>query len=332
VRLRRGDPGRPGYGRRRRGRGFSYVDERGAALTDPAALRRCRELAIPPAWRDVWICPDPAGHLQATGVDAAGRRQYLYHEQWRVRRDRRKFAHVLVVAPHLARLRRRVATDLRGEALSRDRVLALAVRLIDLGLFRIGNDQYANDDDPTFGVATLQCGHVRCPEPGTVRFRYRAKGGIDRELSIRDPAVATAVRRLIRRRGGSARLLAYPEPDRGWREVHSADINAYLRRAAGAEMTAKDLRTWHATVAAAVALARAARPASATAARRCVAQVMRQVAEDLGNTPAVARASYVDPRVVDLFLRGRTIDLPRRCRPDGPRAERAVLELLAGGR
>jgi Topoisomerase IB len=306
-----------------------FVDERGVALADPDEVRRCQELAIPPAWRDVWICPDPAGHLQATGIDAAGRRQYLYHAQWRARRDRHKFAHVLQIAPHLARLRRRVATDLRGEELSRERVLALAVRLIDLGLFRVGNDQYANDDDPTFGVATLQSGHVRSTGHQTVRFCYRAKGGIERELSIRDAAVASVVRRLKRFRRGSTRLLAYRHADRGWREIHSSDINAYLRRAAGADLTAKDLRTWHATVAAAVALARAEPPGSPTAARRCVARVMRLVAEDLGNTPAVARASYVDPRVVELFLRGRTIDLPRRCRPDGPRAERAVLELLA---
>src|SRR5690606_34405756 len=182
VRLRRGDPGQPGYGRRRRGRGFSFVDERGAVLVDPDQVRRCRELAIPPAWRDVWICPDPAGHLQATGTDAAGRRQYLYHPQWRASRERRKFAHVLLVAPSLPRLRRRVATDLRGAALSRQRVLALAVRLIDLGLFRVGSDQYAADDDPTFGVATLQADHVTAAARGALRFRYRAKGGVEREL------------------------------------------------------------------------------------------------------------------------------------------------------
>ena len=292
-------------------------------------MRRCTDLAIPPAWRDVWICPDPAGHLQATGTDAAGRRQYLYHPQWRASRERRKFSHVLLVAPSLPRLRRRVGADLRGADLSRERVLALAVRLIDLGLFRVGGDQYATDDDPTFGVATLRCGHVTAAAGGTLRFCYRAKGGVERELFIRDPAVVATVRCLKRFRRGSQRLLAYRDADRGWREVHSNDVNVYLRAASGTDMTAKDLRTWHATVAAAVALAGAEPPSSVTAARRRVAQVMRQVAEDLGNTPAVARASYVDPRVVDLFLRGRTIELPRGCRPDGPRAERAVLYLLA---
>lgn len=297
-------------------------------MADPDEVCRCRDLAIPPAWRDVWICPDPAGHLQATGIDAAGRRQYLYHAQWRASQERRKFAHVLEVAPCLPRLRRRVGADLSGAALSRDRVLALAVRLIDLGLFRIGGDQYATDDDPTFGVATLQANHVRAAGPGAFRFCYRAKGGVERELLIMDPKAAATVRDLRRFRRGPRRLLAYQDPDRGWREAHASDVNAYLRLASGTDMTAKDLRTWHATVSAAVALAGVDRPGSVTAARRCVAQVMRQVADDLGNTAAVARASYVDPRVVDLFLRGRTVELPRGCPRGGPGAERAVLDLL----
>lgn len=304
------------------------MDENGDVLADPDEVRRCLDLAIPPAWRDVWICPDPAGHLQATGTDAAGRRQYLYHPQWRASRERRKFAHVVSVASHLPRLRRRVAADLRGEALTRDTVLALAVRLIDLGLFRVGSDQYATDDDPTFGVATLQADHVTVTEAGLARFCYRAKGGIERELSIRDPRVVATVRQLKRFRRRSQRLLAYRNPQKGWREVHAGDVNAYLRTATGTDMTAKDLRTWHATVAAAVALALAGRPGSVTAARRCVAQVMRQVAADLGNTPAVARVSYVDPRVVDLFLRGTTIPVHHGRRADGTGAERAVLELL----
>lgn len=234
---------------------------------------------------------------------------------------------MLLVAPHLPRLRRRVAADLAGQALSRERVLALAVRLIDLGLFRVGSDEYATDDDPTFGVATLQCGHVATVGPA-VRFCYRAKGGIERELSISDAKVVAAVRRLKRFRHGTQRLLAYRDGDNGWREIRAADINAYLREATRTDMTAKDLRTWHATVSAAVALAGLEQPRSATAARRSVAQVMRQVADDLGNTPAVARLSYVDPRVVDLFLRGRTVQVRPGCRADGPAAERAVLDLL----
>jgi DNA topoisomerase I len=310
VRLRRSDPSAPGYRRRRRGRGATYLDVEGRPLTDPDERRRCRDLVIPPAWRDVWICPDPAGHLQATGIDAAGRRQYLYHPQWRARRDRRKFAHVLEIA------------DTR---LSRERVLALAARLVDRGLFRVGGDEYANGDDPTFGVATLEADHVTVGS--AVTFCYRAKGGLDRELTIDDAAVVSAVRALKRRRGGTDRLLAYRNGNREWRDVRAPDINDYLRTASGVDMTAKDLRTWHATVGAAVALARADPATSPTRARRTVAQVMREIADDLGNTPAIARSSYVDPQVVDLYLRGETAKLATR-RSDGPSVEAAVLRLL----
>jgi DNA topoisomerase IB len=294
-------------------------------LTDPDERQRCRDLVIPPAWRDVWICPDPAGHLQATGIDAAGRRQYLYHPQWRARRDRRKFAHVLEIAGHLPRLRRRIAADLAHTRLSRERVLALAARLVDRGLFRVGGDEYANGDDPTFGVATLEADHVTVGS--AVTFCYRAKGGLERELTINDAAVVSAIRALKRRRGGTDRLLAYRNGTGEWRDVRAPDINNYLRTAAGVDMTAKDLRTWHATVGAAVALARADPATSPTRARRTVAQVMREIADDLGNTPAITRSSYVDPQVVDLYLRGETAKLATR-RSDGPSVEAAVLRLL----
>ncbi len=281
---------------------------------------------IPPAWRDVWICPDPAGHLQATGIDAAGRRQYLYHPQWRARRDRRKFAHVLEIAGHLPRLRRRIAADLSDALLSRERVLALAARLVDRGLFRVGGDEYANGDDPTYGVATLEADHVSVGS--AVTFCYPAKGGIERELTINDATVVAAVRALKRRRRGSDRLLAYRDGTGDWRDVRAPDINDYLRTASGVDMTAKDLRTWHATVSAAVALARSDPATSATRARRTVAQVMRQVAEDLGNTPTIARTSYVDPQVIDLYLRGERARLSGRRPTTGPSAEKAVRDLL----
>lgn len=321
MRLRRSDPAGPGYTRRRRGRGFSYLDERGRPLTDPAEVRRCQGLVIPPAWREVWICPDPAGHIQAMGTDAAGRRQYRYHPQWRQRRDRHKFAHVTSVAEALPRLRRRVRADLADRRLSRRRILALAVRLIDLGLFRVGGDEYA-EGAGTYGVATLTAGHVSC-NGHLVRFRYPAKGGIPREVSIDDPRVYATVKALRRYRRGGDRLLAYRRGT-GWAEVHSSDVNDYLRAASGRPMTAKDLRTWHATVMAAVALARTEPPTSASRYRRTVARVMREVSAELGNTPAVVRSSYVDPRVVELFEAGTTIGAER----PGPAAERAVLELL----
>jgi DNA topoisomerase-1 len=290
-------------------------------------IERCRGLVIPPAWSDVWICADPAGHIQATGVDAAGRRQYLYHPQWRLHRDRRKFEHVLEVAHQLPRLRRRVRTDLGRGGLVREQVLALAARLLDLGLFRVGGDEYASGDDPTFGLATLRANHVRIGSH--VTFRYRAKGGLDRALTLRDRGVRSVVADLKEGRRGRDRLLAYRPDGGGWCELHACDINDYLRQASGVDMTAKDLRTWHGTVRAAVAFARAQRPTSRTAARRAVASVMREVADDLGNTATVARSSYVDPRVVEAFLRGETIELPAG-RPRGPAAERAVLCLLGG--
>ncbi|GAA5188801.1 DNA topoisomerase IB [Rugosimonospora acidiphila] len=327
MRLRRSAPDGPGYRRRRRGSGFSYVDQHDRPLTDPAELDRCRALVIPPAWRDVWICPDPAGHIQAVGTDAAGRRQYLYHPHWRLRRDRRKFDRVLAVAARLPRLRRRVRADLADRELTRRRALALAARLIDLGLFRVGGDEYADGEDATYGVATLEAGHVTL-NGDTAHFRYRAKGGIPREITITDPRVSATIRALRRYRQRNQRLLAYRSGSR-WAEIRSGDVNEYLRAASGGEMTAKDLRTWHATVLAASALARLGLPSSPTGARRTVARVMREVSAELGNTPAVLRASYVDPRVVDLFHRGTTIE-PSRSRRTGPAAESAVLDLLSG--
>jgi len=299
----------------------------------PAEVVRCRDLVIPPAWRDVWICDDPVGHIQATGVDAAGRRQYLYHPRWRDGRDRLKFQHVLEVGARLPLLRRRIGTDLRRDDMSREKVLALAARLIDEGLFRVGSDEYASGDDPTFGVATLLAGHVSVTgrPPAAASFRYLAKGRIERTFTITSRPTAAVVAALKRIRHRDERLLAYRTDDGAWRDVHAADINTYLRSSSGLDMTAKDLRTWHGTLHAAAALARAERVGSATAARRTVAAVMREVAQELGNTPAVARASYVDPRVVDAFLDGRTLD-PSSCRGGvGPATERAVLSLLRDG-
>ncbi|MEN3304529.1 MAG: topoisomerase [Micromonosporaceae bacterium] len=324
MRLRRSNPTAPGYGRRRRGRGFSYQDTTGAPLRDPQDVRRIQALRIPPAWRGVWICPDPSGHIQATGTDAAGRRQYLYHPDWRRRRDRRKFEHVLEIAGRLPRLRRVLRSHLSDPGLSRRRVLAAAVRLIDLGLFRVGNDQYAN---ASYGLSTLRAEHVRVGTDGA-HFRYRAKGGIEREVTVRDRQVVAVLRALRSRRRGRARLLAYRSRT-GWHEVHSDDINEYLREVAGCAMTAKDFRTWHATVLAAVALARVPDQGrrSRTSLRRSVAGAMREVSSELGNTAAVVRSSYVDPRVLDKFGEGQTI--PESIQEPGPSAERAVLDLLA---
>jgi len=330
VRLRRADPNGPGYTRRRYGRGFRYLDESGRPLTDTGELDRIRALAIPPAWRDVWICPHPRGHIQATGVDTAGRTQYLYHPAWRAQRDAAKFDHVLAAAARLPTLRARVRADLRGRGLGRERVLAAGVALLDSGLFRVGGDEYASGDDATYGVATLLRSHVAFRR-GQAVCSYLAKGGTTRTATVTDPDVRAVLRALHRRPDPSPRLLAYWR-GRDWREVRSDDVNAYLREAAGCDMTAKDFRTWHATVLAAVMLALEGPGGSATRCKRVVAAVMREVAEELGNTPAVARRSYVDPRVVDLFHAGRVIPVsgPVEGCPAPPAVERAVLKLLAG--
>ncbi|SCG61823.1 DNA topoisomerase IB [Micromonospora echinaurantiaca] len=324
MRLRRSDPGRPGYGRRRRGKGWLFVDPAGQPVRDPDELARLRELVIPPAWQDVWISPYPNGHIQATGIDAAGRKQYLYHPVWRQRRDEAKFDHVLEVARRLPVLRKRVTEDLHCRGLCRDRVLATVTRLLDMGMFRVGSDQYAAGDDPTFGVATLRPEHARS-RGGCVVFEFPAKGGIEQVRRIEDPELCRVLINLRRRRRRADRLFGYWD-GRDWRDVRSDEVNDYLRDASGGEMTAKDFRTWHATVLAATQLATAGTQRSATARKRAVAAVMREVAELLGNTPTVARTSYVDPRVVDLYHDGVLVRVER----DAPRehAERVVLELL----
>lgn len=325
MRLRRSDLGKPGYGRRRRGRGVVFLDVDGQPVTDAGELDRLRDLAIPPAWKDVWISPYRNGHIQATGIDAAGRKQYLYHPLWRVKRDEAKFDHVLAVADHLPALRAQVDADLAARGLGRPRVLATVAKLLDLGMFRVGSDQYAAGEDPTFGVTTLRPEHVR-NRRGSVVFEFPAKGGVEQVRQVGDADVCAVLRDLRRRRGGEDRLFAYRD-GRGWRDVRSDEINDYLRVASGAEMTAKDFRTWHATVLAAIQLAGVGPQQSATGRKRAVAAVMREVAELLGNTATVARTSYVDPRVVDLFHDGVVAEVE----PGAPRrsAEQAVLDLLA---
>ncbi|MEU5783118.1 DNA topoisomerase IB [Micromonospora lupini] len=324
MRLRRSDPGRPGYGRRRRGKGWTFVDPSGAVVRDPATLARLRELVIPPAWQDVWIAPHANGHIQATGIDAAGRKQYVYHPVWREKQDAAKFDHMLEVARRLPALRERVGQDLGGRGLGRDRVLATVARLLDMGMFRVGSDQYAAGDDPTFGVSTLRPEHAR-RRGDCVVFEFPAKGGIEQVRRIEDPVLCEVLVNLRRRRRRADRLFGYWD-GREWRDVRSDEVNGYLREASGGEMTAKDFRTWHATVLAAAELAAADPARSVTARRRAVAAVMRAVAELLGNTPTVARTSYVDPRVVDLYHDNTVAPVD----PGAPReeVERVVLELL----
>jgi DNA topoisomerase-1 len=329
-RLRRSNPARPGLTRRRVGRGFTYLDAPGRRVCDPDLLDRIRSLAIPPAWTAVWICPDPLGHIQAVGTDAAGRRQYLYHNLWREHRDREKFQRVLALGRRLPALRRRWRRDLAHPGLDRARVLAAAATLLDLGLFRVGGEEYAEDND-TYGLATLRRDHVRV-RGGALVFDYLSKGGIRRVETVTDPAVRDVVAALRRRRDPNPELFGYRQNGR-WYDLRSGPINDYLRELSTMDITAKDFRTWHANTLMAAALAEHVPvPRSATARRRAVARAYAEVSEPLGNTPAVCKRSYVDPRVVDLFHDGVTIET-RRTRGDewAVRAglEREVLRLLS---
>ena len=336
ARLRRVDCSEPGISRRRRGRGFEFLDADGARVTDDETLARISDLAIPPAWEDVWICTHPRGHLQATGVDAAGRKQYLYHADWRTRRDQQKFDEMLDFAEALPRLRRVVKRDLDGAPLGREQVLACAVRMLDLGMFRIGSEDYA-EQNQSYGLATLLKEHVTL-DGRRVRFDYPAKSKQQREHWVEDPRVVPVLSGLKKRRGGSAELLAYRE-GRRWADVTSADVNEYVKSAIGDEFSAKDFRTWNGTVLAAVALAEVAAaevPKSKTARKRSINDAVKGVAFFLGNTPAVARASYIDPRVFDRFDSGWTIALPNRTRDkllgnetSRRRVEKAVIDLIS---
>lgn len=305
-RLRRADCSTPGISRRRVGRGFAYDDCNGARVTDPDTLDRIRALAIPPAWTDVWICPWPHGHIQAVGMDARGRKQYRYHDGWRLRRDQEKFDHMLAFASSLPAMRSACESKLAADGLGRDRVLASAVRLLDLGFFRIGSEGYA-EENQTYGLATMRKSHVRLKD-GIITFDYTAKSGKRRIQSIADPALCEVVGALKTRKGGGYELLAYQDDDGTWCDVRSGDINTFVKEITGGDFTAKDFRTWNATVLCAVGLAVSVEAAkSVTARKRAVVRAVKEVSHYLGNTPAVCRSSYIDPRVIDHYQGGTTI-------------------------
>lgn len=306
MRLRTSNADRPGFRRARHGRGFRYLDTAGEVLTHEEHLARVRSLAIPPAWVDVWVCPWPNGHIQAMGTDAAGRRQYLYHPRFREQQEASKHEHVLAVSARLPRLRARIEEDLAGPGLRRERVLACAARLLDLGFFRAGGESYRRDHE-SYGLTTLLREHARCSR-GQIHVAYPGKSGQDQSRTLVDPTAYAIVRGLLRRRDESPQLLGYWK-DSAWHDVQADELNEYLRRRSGTDLTAKDFRTWHATVLASVALAVSARTADESAARRrsAVARAVREVSDYLGNTPAVCRNSYINPRVVELFEHGTTI-------------------------
>jgi DNA topoisomerase I len=331
-RLRRSDSAGAGIERRKRGKGFSFTDSEGTAITDEETLRRIRDLTIPPAWKEVWICPDPNGHIQATGYDEAGRKQYRYHDRWDERRANRKYAAMREFAAVLPKLRRAVRRDIELEGMPRERALATAVRLLDLGFFRIGSEEYAQTNE-SYGLATIRREHVH-RDGEEIVFDFPAKSHQRRIQAIGDAAAIAALETMRRRRGGPADLLAWKE-GRRWRDVRSGDINDYIQDTIGTEFSAKDFRTWSGTVLAAAALAGEEKPASESATKRTINRAVKTVATALGNTPAVCRRSYIDPRVFDRYRDGETIDLGRRAAEAGTMSERTrqrieheVLELI----
>jgi DNA topoisomerase-1 len=316
-------------------RRFRYLDADGREITEEGKLTRIGSLAIPPAWREVWINPSSRAKLQATGLDAAGRKQYLYHPDFRARQEAAKYAKLIRFAEALPALREAMASHIALEGLPEERVAAIAVRLINLGWFRVGTDRYAKTSR-TFGITTLRRSHVSV-RGARISFRYRGKHSILLRSAIVDAELAAAMKELLAQPG--ARVFQF-ELDGGRYNLDSRRLNDYIRVQLGSEFTAKDFRTWGGTLLAAVELAEQAPPQTEAEAKRRVAAVMRKVGEKLGNTPAVARSSYVSPAVIDQYLDGRTIEAfrPRKLRVVGARdvgldpEEAATLSLLRSWR
>lgn len=319
-RLRRSDCNKPGYTRRRHGKGFSYRNQQGEPL-EPDELERIKALVIPPAWRDVWISPYPNGHIQALGTDDAGRRQYIYHPAWREKKDREKFDRALEFGERLPGARRVITQHLRSNGSGKERAFAAALRIVDSGALRIGSAQYA-EENGSFGVTTLRVEHVTISGP-VITLQFPGKSGQQWDTIIEDPDLAAALRPMMRRENADT-MLAYRAADESWHSVDASQLNEFLRQVTGGGFTAKDFRTWQATVVAGMELARMdLKATSRTARQKAVAVTMRSVAEHLGNTPAIARSSYVDPRVVDRFMSGEVIPVASYSA-----SEKAVRELL----
>lgn len=330
--LARSDPRGPGISRVRRADGYRFVSPAGADISDPETLARISTLAIPPAWTSVWISPDPSGHIQATGVDSRGRTQYRYHLLWREQRDAQKFEHMLRFAAALPTLRTATLHDLERRALDRGRVAASAVRLIDLGLFRLGGERYA-ELDHHYGATTLEKRHVSVHRDAVV-FDYVGKEGKRRAVTVTDRAVLATVRSLARSDNGLDSLFSWQDGD-SWHPLHSHDVSAYIAENAGGHFTAKEFRTWNATVLMALLLANAEPPATPRRARSVIVAGIREVAAWLGDTPGVARASYIDPRLISTYESdGRLASIPPLPPelPASAEAEIAVAGLLASAR
>jgi DNA topoisomerase I len=302
--LRYVSDGMPGISRRRAGKGFSYRDPDGRAITAPRELARIRALAVPPAWTGVWICPDPRGHLQATGRDARGRKQYHYHNEWRAIRDAHKFDRILIFARALPQIRARIDADLRRHGLPREKVLATVVRLLETTLIRVGNAEYARENK-SFGLTTIRHRHVEI-NGSTIAFEFRGKGGKVHKVSTRDRRLARIVRACHELPGQE--LFQYLDDDGVRRDVDSADVNAYLQEVTGEPFTAKDFRTWAGTVLASLALSEFERFDTQAAAKRNITRAIEDVSNHLGNTVAVCRKSYIHPAILDAYLDGSLLE------------------------
>lgn len=290
--------GESGIWRRRNGRGYVYEDSRGRRVTDPKVLDRIRSLAIPPAWEAVWICASADGHLQAVGQDAKGRRQYRYHEDYRLAQDCNKFNRIISFGAALPRMRRIVTRDLRRAGMPKRKVMALLVRLLDETCIRVGNSEYARSNE-SYGLTTFKDDHARI-RGGTVQFKFRAKSGVEQELSLENPRLARLIKRSRDLPGEE--LFQYCGEDSQYRAVQSADVNEYIRQISGEEFTAKDFRTWHGTVRALMELSQIGPATSKADAKRRLSEAVKATARQLGNRPATCRSYYIHPAVLDSYL------------------------------
>lgn len=327
--LRYSSDARPGIARRRHGKAFLYTDANGRRVRDPQTLGRIKRLAIPPAWTRVWICPSSDGHLQATGYDDRGRKQYRYHPDWRQTRDETKFDRIMAFGRALPRLRRRVNRDLKLPGLPREKVLATVVKLLEATLIRVGNDEYARENR-SFGLTTMRNHHAKV-KGAEVTFKFRGKSGKQHEISVQDPELARIVKRC--QELPDQEIFGYLDENGEHRDVKSQDVNEYLHEIMGEQFTAKDFRTWAGTVLAAIALRELTGFQSQKEAKGNVVRAIESVSKMLGNTPTICRRCYVHPQVLEGYLEGATIATiaQRGLRP--PRqsltaAEKEVLRLL----
>lgn len=321
--LRYVDDSRPGYTRQWIDGAFAYFNTQGKRIDDAAEIRRVNALAVPPAYIDVWICPDSRGHLQATGRDARGRKQYRYHPQWRETRDATKYERMLAFGAVLPKLRARVTRDLALDGMPRDKVLATVVRLLDTTLIRVGSEEYARENR-SYGLTTLRKKHLKMTA-GTLRFQFRGKSGIEHDVSVNDARVAKIVKRCMDLAGQD--LFQYLDADGARHAVNSSDINDYLREITGADFTAKDYRTWAGSVFALASLRRLTWE-TVTEARKHVVGTIKEVSQLLRNTPAVCRKCYVHPAVIEAFEAGALADAMPASRRHGLKADEAALAIF----